>query len=235
MSYKGVKEFIAEFKEPFDIKKKAKQKLKEDGERATKQAIEEETVIVKNDYDNSAKRGIKLHKIIQDKKTKIKNCVVEGWASSSKEGLPNPTTNLLKNNTTYIEKRVVSDKYQLVGYADEVEVKRNFINIEDIKTWKRIYKTSSIKLKNGFVLPPTYFYTPIDKLPACNYYEAALQMSIYMYILWIYNKRLKPGKLHIRHIKANDKDEILEEELIEVPYLLSEVKKILKHRLKNGC
>jgi uncharacterized spore protein YtfJ len=50
----------------------------------------------------------------------------------------------------------------------------------------------------------------------------------------MYNKKLKPGTLHIRHIKTNDKGDILEELLIEVPYLLEEVKKMLKHRIKNG-
>lgn len=236
MSYKGIKNFISEFKEPYDLKRKAKERIKENGDRATKQAIEDEIILLKKEYDDKTKRGENLHKKIQKNKVKIKNCIVEGWEdNSNKEFPPNPTINKLLNNNTYIEKKIISEKYKLVGYADEVEVKKNFINIEDIKTQKRIYRTSSIRLKNGFVLPPTYFYSPIDKLQDCNYYEAALQMSLYLYILWTYNKKLKPGKLHIRHIKTNDKDDILKEELIEVPYLLDEVKKILKHRLKNGC
>jgi hypothetical protein len=235
MSYKGIKEFISEFKEPFDYKKKAKDRLRDNGERATKQAIEEEIVILKKEYDDAAKRGTALHKKIQDKKTKTKECVVEGWEDSSKVSLdPDLSTNILKNNTTYIEKKIISDKYKLVGYADEVNVVKNFINIEDTKTQKRIYRSSAIRLKNGFLLPPTYFYPPIDKLQACNYNDAALQMSLYLYLLWVHNKKLKPGKLHIRHIITNDKDDILSEELVEVPYLIDEVKKILKHRLKNG-
>lgn len=234
MSYKGIKNFISEFKEPFDYKKRAKERIKDNGDRATKQAIEEEIIILKKEFENAQNRGSNLHEIIQKKKTKTKNYIVEGWENREKSDIPDPSTNILKNNTSYIEKKIISEKYRLIGYADEVEVKKNFINIEDCKTSKRIYRTSSIKLKNGFVLPPKYFYPPIDKLQDCNYYEAALQMSLYMYLLWVYNKKLKPGKLHIRHIKTNNKDEILEEELIEVPYLLDEVKKILKHRLKNG-
>lgn len=234
MSYKGIKEFIAEFKEPFDYKKVAKERLKENGERATKQAIDNEIVILKEEFKKKQNKGTAIHKKIQNKKTKIKEYIVEGWENSSKKGAPDPSTNILRNNTSYIEKKIVSEKYGLVGYADEVEVRKNYINIEDVKTSKRIYKTSSIRLKNGFVLPPTYFYPPIDKLQACNYYEAALQMSLYMYLLWMHNKKLKPGKLHIRHIKTNDNDQILGEELIEVPYLIEEVKRLLKHKLKNG-
>lgn len=234
MSYKGIKEFIAEFKEPFDIKKKAKQRIKDSGERATKQAIEEEMIILQKEYKEATERGEKLHKEIQNKKTKIKDCIVEGWEKFDKGSSPDLSTNTLQNNKTYIEKRIISDKYELVGYADEVEVKKNFINIEDTKTWKKIYRSSVIRLKNGFVLPPTYYYPPVDNTPACNYYDAALQISMYMYILWIHNKKLKPGKLVIRHIKTNDNDKILEEELIEVPYLLEEVKKLLKYRIKNG-
>lgn len=234
MSYTGIKDFISEFKEPFDLKKKAKQRIKDNGDRATKQAIEEEMLVLKKEYDEATKRGEALHKKVQDKKTKTKNCIVEGWVKFDKSSEPNPSANILKNNTSYIEKKILSDKYKLVGYADEVSINKNVINIEDIKTTKKIYRNSSIRLKNGFVLPPTYFYPPIDKLQACNFNEAALQMSLYMYILWIHNKKLKPGKLHIRHIKTNDKDDILEEELIEVPYLLEEVKKLLKYRIKNG-
>lgn len=235
MSYIGIKQFISEFKEPYDYKKRAREKLREQGIRATKQLVDEEAQILEKQYKEASERGIKLHKKIQNKKTKIKDYIVEGWEKSQKESdTPNSFTNILKNNTSYIEKKIISDKYKLIGYADEVEVKKNFINIEDTKTTKKIYKTSSIKLKNGFVLPPTYYYSPIDKLQTCNFNDAALQISLYMYLLWVYNKKLKPGKLHIRHIKTNDRDDILEEELIEVPYLLEEVKKLLKYRIKNG-
>lgn len=235
MSYKGVKNFIADFKEPINFKRKAKERLKEEGETATKKAVEEMEIILKKEYEEAGNRGKELHSKIQDKKTKTKNYIIEGWEDSSKENLaPDSSINILKNNTSYIEKKIVSDKYKLIGYSDEVNVIKNFINIEDIKTTKKIYRSSAIRLKNGFVLPPKYYYSPIDNIQDCNFYQAALQMSLYMYILWTYNKKLKPGKLQIRHIKTNDKDEILEEELIEVPYLLEEVKKMLKHRIKNG-
>jgi hypothetical protein len=235
MSYKGVKNFIADFKEPINFKRKAKERLKEEGETATKKAVEEMEIILKKEYEEAGNRGKELHSKIQDKKTKTKNYIIEGWEDSSKENLsPDSSINILKNNTSYIEKKIVSDKYKLIGYSDEVNVIKNFINIEDIKTTKKIYRSSAIRLKNGFVLPPKYYYSPIDNIQDCNFYQAALQMSLYMYILWTYNKKLKPGKLQIRHIKTNDRNEILEEELIEVPYLLEEVKKMLKHRIKNG-
>lgn len=236
--YIGIKDFIKEFKEPFDANasalKKAKERLRERGERATEAAVREEAKIIREEWEELNKKGIKIHKQVQDKKAKIKNCIVEGWAKADKKGTPSSSSNKLENNTNYIEKRVVSEKYGLVGYADDVEVKNNFINIEDTKTVKAIYKTSAIKLKNGMTLPPTYFYAPINKLQDCNFNEAALQMSLYMYILWTHNKKLKPGKMYIRHIKTNSQDKILEEKLHKVPYLRDEVKAMLKHRLQNA-
>lgn len=237
--YLGIKKFIAEFKEPFDKNvvsmKKAKERLKERGEKATELAVREEAQIIREEWETATKKGEKIHKQLQDKKTKIKTCVVEGWGSSSKKGeIPNSSANLLKNNTSYIEKRVVSEKYELVGYSDDVEVKNNFIHIEDTKTGKAIYKTSAIKLKNGFTVPPTYFYPPLQNLQDCNFNEIALQMSLYMYILWTHNKKLKPGKMYIRHIKTNSQDKIIDQIMIKVPYLRDEVKAMLKYRLQNA-
>jgi hypothetical protein len=48
------------------------------------------------------------------------------------------------------------------------------------------------------------------------------------------DEKLKPGKITLRYIKTNDNDKILEEEIIELPYLLDEVKKLLRYKLKNG-
>jgi len=237
--YLGVKKFIAEFKEPFDKNvvsiKKAKERLRERGEKTTDLAVKEEANIILKEWEELEEKGTRIHKKIQDKKAKIKKCIVEGRESSSKkEGTPDPSTNILKNNTNYIEKRIVSEKYELIGYADDVEVKNNFINIEDTKTGKAIYKTSAIKLKNGFTLPPSYFFPPLHNLQDCNFNETALQMSLYMYILWTYNKKLKPGKMFIRHIKTNSQDKIIDEEMIKVPYLRDEVKAMLKYRLQNS-
>lgn len=235
--YKGIKDFIEEFKEPFDKNAKslklAKERVKERGDIATIVAVKEEQKIILAEWKKAQERGSKLHKQIQDKKTKVKKCIVEGWESPKSGSKPDPSTNILKNNTNYIEKKIISEKYQLIGYADDVEVKNNYINIEDAKTSPYINRTSAIKLKNGFIVPPKYFYAPLDKLQDCNFNEAALQMSLYMYLLWTHNKKLKPGKMYIRHIKTNSQDKITEEILIEVPYLREEVKAMLKYRLQN--
>ncbi len=235
--YKGIKDFISEFKEPFDKNakslKEAKARLRERGDKATLEAVKEEQQVVLADWKKAQDRGTKLHKQIQDKKAKTKKCVIEGWEKSKKKGSPNSSDNKLKNNTSYIEKKVVSEKYQLVGYADDVSVKNNFITIEDTKTCQTIYRSSGIKTRTGYLVPPTYYSSPIDKLQSCNFNDAALQMSLYMYLLWTHNKKLKPGKMFIRHVKTNSFDKITEENLIEVPYLRNEVKAMLKYRLEN--
>lgn len=238
--YKGVKDFIAEFKEPFDKNaisiKQAKERLRERGDKATAEAVKQEAEIIRKEWKTLSDNSLKIHKQIQDRKTKIKNCIVEGYEQVVKKGsdVSNPSTNIIKNNHNYIEKKVIYDKYKLIGYIDDVEVVKNFINIEDTKNVKAIYKTSAIKLKTGFTLPPTYFYPPISHLQDCNFNEAALQMSLYMYILLVHNKNLKPGKMYIRHVLTNSQNKITEEKLIKVPYLREEVKAMLKKRLQDA-
>lgn len=236
--YLGIKEFIGEFKEPFDrvgtANKKAKERLKERGERATEESIREEAQVIMAEWDEQRIRGEKLHKQIQDKKAKTKKCIVEGWQDSSKKGFSDDVScNVLKNNTSYIEKKVISTKYKLIGYVDDLEVLKNVMTLEDAKSPKVIYRNSAIKLKNGFTLPPVYYAAPISNLQVCNFNDAALQLSLYMYILWEHNKKMRPGKLYIRHIITNTKDKITEQVLIPVPYLREEVKAMLKYRLEN--
>jgi len=238
MHHTGVKAFIDEFREPFDSNakslKEAKKRIKDRGDSATAAAVKLEQLVVLSEYKKAQDRGTKLHKEIQNRKIKSKKCIVEGWKDDKKSKSSETYNNTLKNNTTYIEKKIVSDKYKLIGYADEVMVINNYINIEDAKTTKTIYRTSGIKTRTGYLVPPTFFYPPLDKLQDCNFNEAALQMSLYMYLLWINNKKMKPGKMFIRHIKTNAQDKITEEPLIEVPYLREEVKAMLKYRLKNA-
>lgn len=236
--YKGIKDFISDFKEPFDKNavslKKAKERVRERGDKATSEAVKEEQQVVLAEWKQAQDRGIRLHKQIQDRKIASKKCVVEGWVKHDAKGSTSDNfTNHLNNNTNYIEKKITSEKYKLIGYADDVVVENNFITIEDTKTTKTIYKTSAIKLRTGMTLPPTYFNHPIGKLQACNYNEIALQTSLYMYLLWTENKKLKPGKMFIRHIKTNITDKITEEVLIELPYLRTEVRAMLKYRLQN--
>jgi len=113
-------------------------------------------------------------------------------------------------------------------------VKRGTINITDNKVIDKLYRSSSFKTDTGFQVIGEKMFEPLDHLDSCNFNEAVLQLSLYMYLAWENNKNLKIGKLFIRHIKLNDKGKKIKDELIPVPYLKSEVKKILKYRLLNN-
>ena len=119
-----------------------------------------------------------------------------------------------------------------MGFPDKIEIKKGYINITEIKTFKRLNRTSpSIKIGTKFI-KAKYNY-PLEHLDDCNYVDTILQLSLYMFLVWNSNKKYKIGKLFIRHIITNSSDEIIEEKYIEVPYLREEVKLMLKYKLKN--
>lgn len=241
--YLGVKEFISQYKEPFDREakatKKAKANLKDRGEKATGEALIEEIDLVLAEWDEKTQLGENAHVTIHEREIKkIPNAIYKQYVKheeSDGEMDAQLESNLIRGNT-YFEKKIVSNHHHLIGRADKVEVtKDGFINIEDYKTFDTLYRTGSFTLENGFKVQSKYFFPPINHIEDCNYNQACLQLSIYMYILWTYNKRLKPGKLFIRHVKLTDDGNIIHEELLEVPFLRDEVKALLKNKkLING-
>lgn len=240
--YIGVKELISNYKKPFDrvtkATKKAKANLKERGEKASGEILQEEVELVLAEWDEKTLNGQKAHDVINKKQlTKDPSIIVSQYEKHDADSNIeiDAGINILERNKRYIEKQIVSNHHYIIGYADLVEVTRDgYINIEDYKTWDKIYRTSAFLIDNGFKVPATYFFPPISHIQDTNYWAACLQLSIYMYILWTYNKKLKPGKLYIRHIPLNDKGMIIDETLIEVPYLREEVKNILKNMKLNG-
>jgi len=242
MQYIGVKKFIESFKEPFDRIGKAtsiaKKKIKDRGERATKELLKEEIDAVLLEWDNKTKLGERVHNKLVEKERNNPNVIVEGYRESVGEieidDLEAHIINKLENNKIYLEKQIVSNHNGIIGYSDRVEVKNNYINITDTKTWNKIYRSSSYIAENGFKIPATYFDYPLQDMQVCNFNEAALQLSLYMYILWTYNKKLKPGKLWIRHIELTESGRMKSEgKLIPVPYLRSEVKAMIKNKRIN--
>ena len=241
--YIGVKNFISQYKEPFDREakatKKAKANLKDRGEKSNKETLAEEIDLVLAEWDEKTKKGENAHVVIHNRELKkIPNAIYTTYVKH--EGGDGEMDAQLESNLlrgiTYFEKKIVSNHHHLIGYADKVEVtKDGYINIEDYKTFDVLYRTGSFTIDNGFKVPSKYFFSPINHIEDCNYNEACLQLSLYMYILWTYNKRLKPGKLYIRHVKLTDNGDIIHEELIEVPFLREEVKALLKNKkLING-
>lgn len=236
--YIGVKALISEFKEPFDkigkATKKAKKNLSDRGEKASKEILEEEINLILAEWDRKRDRGEKVQKDLCVKELKTnKNAILEKYEKHDNISIIDKSISKVENNTVYLEKKLISNKYKLIGYSDKIEVKRGTIYITDNKVVEKIYRSSGFTLDNGFKVPPTKMLAPLDHLDDCNYIDFVLQLSLYMYLAWESNKRLKIGKLFIRHIHMNDKDKVISDELIEVPYMKEEVMKILKYRLLN--
>lgn len=223
----GVKKFIELFKTPKDWNK-----------IAAKLAKERNTTIsdIKDEWDKQMYLGEKLHKIYQNEEKK-KGSHVYSW-NYSKVDLENhldllePKDEPLKNNHIYLERLFYNLKYGIIGFPDKVEIIKNTINITDYKSTKKLYMTSP-SVKIGTKLLKAKYNSPIDHLDDCNYIDAVLQLSLYMYLIWNMNKKLKVGKLYIKHLITNSNGEVIEEKNIEVPYLRSEVKAMLAYKLKN--
>jgi hypothetical protein len=241
MSYLGVRELIAELKPEFDrvgkATKIAKAALKDRGEKADKDNLRIEIDLVLAEWDAKRDLGIKIQEELCQKELKSNpNSSYEGYSCNIFDSkIPFvKSDSKLENNKVYLEKKLVSNKYGLIGFADYINVSRGTINITDNKVLDKLYRSSSYKTDTGFQIVGEKMYEPLEHLDNCNYNDAVLQLSLYMYLAWENNKNLKIGKLFIRHIKVNEKGKKTKDELIPVPYMKNEVKKILKYKLLNN-
>jgi hypothetical protein len=82
------------------------------------------------------------------------------------------------------------------GQADRVEVVGDIVNIDDYKTYKKVDVHSYVNWEGK----SKKMLFPLEHLDDCNLVHAALQLSIYMYIILKHNRNLKPGKLTIQHV-----------------------------------
>ncbi len=234
--YIGVKKLIQSYKKPFNREvaalKKAKARLREEGKKATEKLVEEEKQLVLAEWDRKTQFGTEAHeKVISRRVKRYPTSIVGKYVKfEGEDELPAEEINKLEVNTRYYEKLLVDNQNHIIGYADEVFVdERGYINIQDFKSHDEIRRTYTAKGTNGFIIVDNFYY-PIKDLVDCNFNECALQASIYMYILWTYNKRLKPGKLTMLHTKLDpDTGSIMTEEVIELPYLVDEVKALFQH------
>lgn len=214
---------------PVDWDKKLRSKAKAKGVKPEE---------LQKEWNANKDKGIAIHKKIQEELEKEDDVVSyhtdftgKGRVEEILNSLPDKDDKL-ENGKTYLERPVFSRKQGIWGFPDKIVVKRNTIHLEDIKTWKVMYRSSAvIKTPTGW--SKEKFLKPLDHLDTCNYWDAVLQLSLYMHILWENNKNLKVGKLYINHITTNSKDVIIGREKIEVPYLREEIQNLLKYKKVN--
>lgn len=223
----GVKNFINLFKEEKDWGKIAKSKAKDRG-ISVEELLEE--------WEEIKQRGIRVHGRLQSKAEELDN--VETYYRTfeyNKEGERVYTApekdEKLENDKIYLERPIFSHKQGLLGYPDRIDVVKNTIHLQEYKTWDELRRTSVTKVGNKVIRYK--MKRPVSHIDDCNFQDAVLQLSIYMYLLWENNRHLKVGKLEIRHITLNDSEDIIGEDIYEVPYLRQEVRDMLSHKRAN--
>jgi len=134
MNYIGVKELIAELKPEFDrigkATKKAKAILKERGEKADKENVDVEVRLILAEWDEKKDLGIKIQEELCQKELKNnKNAIYEGYSIKAFDSSNTYTKedSKLENGKTYLEKKLVSNKYGVIGYVDYLNVSRGTI------------------------------------------------------------------------------------------------------------
>lgn len=133
----------------------------------------------------------------------------------------------------YPELLVALNSAHLCGQADYVMICNGRVNIRDYKTNKEI------KI-NGFVNwegLEEKMLAPISGIPNCNYWQYALQLNMYAYIIRKNNPSLKLGKLELLHVRFDETEEVSAIEPYELPDLQSEVNKMITHHKnkQNGA
>lgn len=126
----------------------------------------------------------------------------------------------------YPELLVWSNRYNIAGLIDKVEIKNGVVSIDDYKTFKKVdlksfynFKTKSYKMMEE----------PLHGLHDCNFNHAAIQIATYALILE--ELGYKVGKLTMTHI-TRDGDRIP----YNIPYTKYKmfVSFMLLHFKKNG-
>lgn len=127
-----------------------------------------------------------------------------------------------------VDKIIINTIEHKVTYGNRVHwTYARIADVEDYKTNKVIYR-ESFKDKDGYRM----MTGPLSHLMDCHYTHYSLQLSIYQYMLEMMG--FVPGNRRIIHIKHEIEGlGIPEPEVIEVPYLRTEVIAMLNHH-KNA-
>lgn len=160
---------------------------------------------VLDEWDKTSKdaitKGVAFHKMKEDELSEKLHITLEDeehdiFKANWHEGLK-INDNLKLESGVYPELIVWSDKYQIAGQADYVEItKKGYINIQDYKTSKEIKKNSYEKWDGSKEM----MYFPVHNLEDCNFNHYSLQLNLYAFLIKQHNRNLKIGKLSIEHI-----------------------------------
>lgn len=188
--------------------------------------------------DTACEIGSEYHLVRENRYSKLSNVIYNPVIHDEK---PSCDLSNLEKGFIYPELICYSHEHQLCGQADVVTITpEGKVKIRDFKT-SRVIETEPTaywnpKLKKKVVKK---FISPLTHLPLINYYEYALQLSCYAYMLelhgfpLLYDRSTGQACLIIEHVHFTDRflgliDESKNED-IYVPYLKTEVKAMFAH------
>jgi len=206
----SVTTLISKFKKPFDAVKVAKKVSKKKNSKwfgMTPAKIQE---IWNNESLRAMSLGTFYHNQREADICSLSSMEREGFnipvfvPQESKDGVKTAPHQKLDPGV-YPEHMVYLKSAGICGQADLVEVLDGRVNIIDYKTNKEI-KTESFRNWEG---KSERLDTPLTHMDDCNFSHYSLQLSIYMYIIIKHNPKLKPGNIHIHHVRFEEesKDE----------------------------
>ena len=201
----SVTTLTSHFKEPFDAKKVAQKVSKRKNSKwygMTPKKIQE---VWKKESERAMALGTFYHNQREDDLCSL--------ASIERNGVTVPIFSpILKGEGVkiapkqkldpgvYPEHMVYLKSAGICGQSDLVEVVEGKVSIIDYKTNKEIKMQSYVDWEG--ISQKMLF--PVSHLDDCNFNHYALQLSIYMYIIIKHNPKLKPGKIHIHHVKFEE-------------------------------
>jgi hypothetical protein len=130
----------------------------------------------------------------------------------------------LENNTVYTEMMVWDEEAEICGKFDRLSVVDGVMYLEDHKTNKEI-KKKGFYVKN---VGTEKLLPPVAHLDNCNWNIYCLQLSLYMYMLWKKNKNFRIAPMKLNHVKFDNEGNVTGVEVMQVPYLRTEVINMLE-------
>lgn len=197
----SVTRLIHFFKEPFDKIKQAE--LASKGKNPKYNKLTPQEII--DLWDKENKRAITLGSWYHDQREKDLLACNTITRQGKELGIVNP---LMDGDVKlapvqqlvegiYPEHLVYLKSAGICGQSDRVEVVYDLVDVYDYKTNKEI-KKEGFRDKSG---KTKKLHPPLSHLDDCNFYEYALQLSTYMYMILKHNHHLKPGKIQLDHVE----------------------------------
>lgn len=195
--------------------------------KKNKLSIEAVKLKWKQENDKAIERGLRFHRQREEELSGCENINgLEIFRPQFVEGIKVSQDQRLVPGM-YPELLVYLNSARICGQADIVKVHPDgSFDIQDFKTNKEIKINAFINWEGV----EERFLHPLGNIPHSNYWNYALQLNTYAYIIRKNNPSLKLGKLELLHIQFDSTDEEVSEiHPYVLPDLQSSVRSMIEH------